>query len=338
VRWLVCQPGPAFSVHDVHVGWCEALRELGQDVHEFNLDERLAFFGSALKETREPGMFARSITPAQAYEMAADTLYSALYQTWPDVLLVISGFFIPTAILDRARRTRTRVVIVHTESPYEDERQLTLAQFADLNLINDPTNIERFPPGTRYVPHAYRPSLHHPGPGLPEMICDFAFVGTGYQSRIDFFGQMDFDGLDAVLGGNWTLLPDDHPLRKCVAHDIEHCLDNEKTAALYRSARVGMNLYRREAQQPELSTGWAMGPREVEMAACGLFFLRDSRPEGDEVLSMLPTFTSPDEASELLRWWLDHPDERGRLTRQARAAVADRTFITHAKSLLRLLG
>lgn len=322
---------------DLYTGWCEALRELGQDVHTFNLDDRLSFFGSVLKETSQEGMFERALEPDQAYELAADSLYSALYQTWPDVLLVISGFFIPTRVLDRARRTRTRVVIVHTEGPYEQQRQLGIAPYADLNLLNDPVGIEEYPKGTRYVPHAYRPSLHSPGPTVADLAADFAFVGTGYPSRIGFLERMDLDGLDVLLAGNWQLLDDDHPLQKFVAHEPEDCLENDRTVDVYRSTKVGMNLYRREAEKPELVAGWAMGPREVEMAACGLFFLRDPRPEGDEVFPMLPTFSSPEEASDLLRFWLAHDSERERLASRARQAVEDRTFVNNARSLLRLL-
>lgn len=337
MRWLVCHPGPSFSVQDIFTGWVEALRALGQDVKTFNLDDRLTFFGATLMETAEPGKFRRALTPAQSYDLAIDGLYSTLYQTWPDVLLVISGFFVPPKLLDRARRTRTRVVVIHTETPYETNRELSLAPYADVNLVTDPTTIDRFPKGTRYLPHAYRPTIHHPGPAVPELQSDFAFVGTGYPSRVQFLERMDLNGLDVLLAGNWQLLDDDHPLRKHVSHDLEDCLDNDKTADVYRSAAVGMNLYRRESEQPGLAAGYAIGPREVELAACGAFFLRDPRQESDEVFPMLPSFTSPDEASDLLRYWLNHPTERECLAGLAREAVADRTFLNNAKSLLRLL-
>jgi hypothetical protein len=339
MRWVVAHPGPSFSVQDVHTGWCEALRELGQDVHEYNLGDRLTFFSAMLREAEQEGTFRRALTAEQAYELAADGLHGTLYKTWPDVLLVVSGFFIPTGLLERARRTRTRIVIVHTESPYEDDRQLKLAPFADVNLINDPINLEKFAAVgmTRYVPHAYRPSVHHPGPSTPDLECDLAFVGTGYPSRIDFFERMDLSGIDVALGGNWQLLTEESPLYPFVGHDLDECVDNAEAADLYRSAKVGINLYRREAERPELSAGWAAGPREIEMAACGLPFLRDPRGEGDEVLDMLPTFTSPEEASDLLRWWLAHEDEREVVARKAREAVADRTFTNNAAGLLRLL-
>jgi glycosyltransferase involved in cell wall biosynthesis len=326
-------------VQDIHTGWCEALRELGQHVIEYNLDDRLTFFSAMLRESDREGVFRRALTAEQAYELAADGLHSTLYKAWPDVLLVISGFFIPADLLVRARRTRTRVVIVHTESPYEDDRQLKLAPFADVNLINDPINLERFAAlaTTRYVPHAYRPSVHHPGPGKPELATDLAFVGTGFPSRIDFFERMDLSDVDVTLGGNWNLLSEESPLYPFIGHDLDECVDNADAADVYRSAKLGINLYRREAERPELSAGWSMGPREVEMAACGLPFLRDPRGEGDEILDMLPTFDSPEAATDVLRWLLSHEDERARIAAKARAAVADRTFRNNAAGLLRLL-
>jgi hypothetical protein len=140
-----------------------------------------------------------------------------------------------------------------------------------------------------------------------------------------------------LLAGNWQLLDDDHPLRKYVAHDLDACLDNVKTVDVYRSTSVAMNLYRREAEKPELAAGYAVGPREVELAATGTFFLRDPRQESDEVFSMLPAFVSPEDASDQLRYWLACPAERDRLAGLAREAIAERTFVHHASSLLRLL-
>lgn len=336
MKWLVVHPGPNFSVADVFTGWCEALVEHGQQVSRFALDDRLTFYGRVLMETEEPGKFRRALTDGQAVERSIDGIYSHLYRWRPDVLLWVSGFFCPPDLLDLARRSGTRVVVLHTESPYEDDRQIALAAHADLNLVNDPTNVERFRTvaPAHYMPHAYRPSLHHPGAPPAECVCDFAFVGTGYPSRVEFFEALDLDGLDVVLAGNWQMLGEGSRLRKLVGHDIDVCFDNADAVDLYRGARVGINLYRRESQRPELAAGWSMGPREVEMAACGAFFLREPRGEGDELLPMLPRFGSPEEASELLRWWLAHEDARAESARNARAAVADRTFRNHAARLL----
>lgn len=337
MRFVVAQPGPSFSVQDVFAGWCEALRELGVDVVEYNLDSRLTFYSAALLPTDEDGKFRQALSPEAAKHLAVNGLFSTLYQTRPDVLLVVSGFYLPAEVYTLARAYGTRVVLLHTESPYEDQRQAELAELADINLINDPQNLDRFPNRTVYMPHAYRPTVHCPGPVVPELVCDLAFVGTGYPSRVAFFEAMDLSGRDVLLAGPWLTTTEDSLLRRFLGHELDQCLDNADAVPIYRSAKAGINLYRREAQRPELSQGWAMGPREVEMAASGLFFLRDPRGEGDEVLDMLPTFVSPEDASAQLHWWLDHEDERAAVARKAREAIADRTFANHAAQLLRLL-
>lgn len=336
MRFLVGEPGPHFSVADVCEGWSEALRAAGQDVFRFNLGDRLTFYNSVLLDAGN-GLFKHALDAEQATDLAINGLYAAVLKTRPHVLLLVSGFFIPPQLLDIVRAAGVRVVLLCTESPYEDGRQAALAEHADLTLVNDPTNLDRFPAGTVYVPHAYRPALHCPGPAVPDLVCDLGFVGTGYPSRIGFLEAMDLDGLDVLLAGNWTRLAEDSPLRKYLAHAESECLDNTATVDVYRSARVGLNLYRREAENDAQTAGWAVGPREIEMAAAGLFFLRDPRPEGDELLPMLPTFTGPAEASEQLRWWLAHPEQRAAAAEKARAAVADRTFDTNVRRLLRLL-
>jgi hypothetical protein len=248
--------------------------------------------------------------------------------------------FLTPDLLRILRSRRHKVVVLHTESPYEDDRQLALAEHADLNLLNDPTNIDRFRAvaPTEYMPHAYRPHIHHPQP-VPSAAyrSDFCFVGTGYASRVAWLEQVDWSGLDVAFGGNWQQTSEDSPLRKFLVHDLDECLDNTDTALYYAGTKVSLNLYRREANHPELSQGWAMGPREVELAACGTFYLRDPRPESDELLPMLPAITTPGEFGEQVRWWAAHDTVRETAAAGARAAVADRTFTNHAARLLRLL-
>lgn len=339
MRIVVAQPGPEWSVQDVYSGWVEGLRNAGQQVFEFNLNDRLVFYERAFMQIGEHEYRKAVEDPDAVAGLALNGLAAMLYKIRPHVLLVVTGFFAPPELLDQARRYGTKVVVLHTESPYEDERQLKLAEHADLNLINDPTNIDAFQrlAPTAYMPHAYRPTIHKPGPAQPDLLSEFVFVGTGFPSRIHFLEAMNLDGIDVALAGNWQALTEDSPLRKYVAHDIEQCLDNTDAVGLYQSSKVGINLYRREAERPDLISGWAMGPREVELAACGLFFLRDSRPEGDEVLRMLPTFASAEDAGERLRWWLSHEDERLEAAAQAREAIADRTFQNHAARMLRLI-
>jgi spore maturation protein CgeB len=329
MRILAVRPGPQFSVQDVHDGWVWGLRQAGAQVIDYNHDARMEFYASALGPDR----------PQEVLRMAMNSLHATCYQYGPDVLLVTSGFYMMADALDVIRARGTRVLLLHTESPYEDDLQVQRAAHADLNLINDPTNLGRFEAvaPTRYMPHAWRPDRHFPRTGLAAHVSDVCFVGTGFPSRIEFMEQVDWSGIDVALAGQWQRLTEDSSLRKFLAHDIQDCIDNTETADLYAATKASWNLYRREATRPQLSAGWAVGPREVELAAMGVFFLRDPRGEGDDLLPTLPTYAGPGDFGEQLRWWLAHDDARDDAARAARQAVANRRFDLHAQQLLRLL-
>ncbi|GAC1373711.1 MAG: hypothetical protein NVSMB4_00550 [Acidimicrobiales bacterium] len=335
MRILMIRPGPAFSVADVYRGWHRALVGLGCQVVDFNLDERLNFY--SLAGQIEHGEFKAFLNQQQAVAMASRTILAACYEFQPDIVFAVSGFFTTTHIWDLIRARGTKVVLLHTESPYEDDRQIVRAAHVTLNLVNDPRNIERYRAvaPTEYAPHAYDPTVHFPAPPTsPDSTADFCFVGTGFPSRVTFFEACDFEGIDVAFAGNWMTSAADSPLRKYVSHRLDTCVDNDVAVDLYRGSKASVNLYRREAENPGLSAGWAMGPREVELAATGTFFLRESRGEGDAVLAMLPTFNDPGQFTDLLRWYLAHDDYRIDLARQARAAVADRTFTANAVAML----
>jgi spore maturation protein CgeB len=149
---------------------------------------------------------------------------------------------------------------------------------------------------------------------------------------------VDWSGLDVALAGNWCDLRDGSPLVPYLTHDIGVCCPNDEAVRLYRATKVAANIYRTEAQHDALLDGWAMGPREVELAATGTFFLTQQRGENAEVLPMVPTFDGPDDLGDKVRWWLAHPDQRADVAAKAREAVADRTFVANAGRLLQLAG
>lgn len=318
-------------------GWIKGLTQLGVDVREYNLHDRLNYFASNYHKHVATGEFHKVHSPDEVVHLAAGGIKQACYDWWPDVVIVISAFFVHQLLVEIMRGRGHKVAVVFTESPYEDDRQLAQAELFDAVVLNDPTNIDKFRDvnrNTLYLPHAYDPDIHHPG--TSSFKADCSFVGTGFPSRVQFLDEVDWDGIDLALAGNWKDVP--YSLAKYVVHDPGDCLPNEQTADVYRGSLTSFNLYRTEAQREELSEGWAMGPREVELAACGTWFARQSRPEGDDLFPMLPLFESPDELGDLIRWALAHEAERQEAARKARAVVADRTFDANAKRLLSTLG
>lgn len=332
---MVVEPGPAYSVQDVYNGWCSGLAQAGVEVVPYNHGAALSMYQRAMFEEPRLGGWFNPWSFDQIVLLASDMLLAHAVKTRPDAVILVFGKFVPHHTIRALQSLGIKVVYHFTESPYEDDMQVNHSVWADLCLINDPQNLERFPAGTLYQPHCFDPAIHHPH-GRAEK-WDFTFTGTGYDSRVEFLEAVDFGDLTVRLEGNWPTVTDDSPIRKFLGVNPEECIDNADAADLYRASAMSANIYRKESNRPDLSDGVAVGPREVELAACGTFFLREPRPEGDELFPMLPTFTTPDEFSELLQWWHAHPGAREEAAQQALSVIADRTFEQAARRLIRTL-
>jgi hypothetical protein len=343
----------------VFSGWEKSLKKLGHQVMVYNTNERLTFYGRSYLEdvsnykgqsNTQPGCitcgqppYKKAMDDEQVKQMALKGILETSMVFWPEVVFFVSAFFFTAPLFQVLKARNMKLVMLHTESPYEDEKQMARGEFADLNLLNDPVNLQAWKdlgPAAAYMPHSYDPDIHYP-PNPRNYEADFSFVGTGFKSRRDFFGKLNLEGIDtAIGGGGWGDAlnePENAHVLKYLGHHPEQCVDNEETARIYRLTKVGINKYREESEDEHAGEGWAMGPREVEMAASELFFLRDSRPEGDEIFEgILPVYRSADEASDLLRYWVRHDTKREDRARRARAAIADRTFDNHAAYFMRL--
>jgi len=350
MRILMVHPGPEFSVADVFNGWLKAFQKQGHEVKVFNTNDRLSFYsqvsipdytkGAIDPRTGEPP-WRKAMTKEDAVVAAMQGLTHDLYEVWPHMVFFVSAFFTPAWVMDLIRQRRHKLVILHTESPYQDDEQLMRAQYATLNLLNDPANIEEYASlaPAMYMPHSYDPEIHYPS-RVKDI--DFSFIGTMFASRKEFFEKLlSQPGMQAyqniALGGAGWDGPhlDGSPLLKYLGHPRDEAVGNEETAEIYRRSRVGVNFYRRESEKAHAGEGWAIGPREVEMAACHLSWLRDARGESDELFPFMPTFSSVEEAADLLKWHLEHPDQSWTLGDKAYRAIEDRTFDNHAAMLMK---
>lgn len=343
MRIMVVRPGPNFSVEDVARGWAQAFADQGHDVYEFAMGEFLDLYSNAKIWHEGNEEWVHICSEELAGDFTLTHLMAACYRYWPDLVFIVSGFYMPNRIVEVIRKRNMKTVLLCTESPYEEDRQLALAQsgYLDAVLLNDPQNIELYAgaaPIVEYQPHCYDPDKHCPGPGRDDWRGDVCWVGTPYPSRMQFMERVDWSGLHLRLAGNWTEFENsDHPFAQHVVHDLQDCFPNEETVDLYRSCKATFNNYRKEAHHPDLVEGWALGPREVEATATGILCAREPRGEGDELLPMLPTFTSPEELGEVLRWYCNNTAAREAAVSGAYEAIADRTFENSAARLLTAL-
>jgi hypothetical protein len=242
------------------------------------------------------------------------------------------------------RRAGLLVTVLFTESPYDMEAELKVAQLVHGVWTNERTAVERFRsvcPNASYLPHAWHPLKHTPGlrDGDEELPShDVVFVGTAFRERVEWFRSIDWTGIDLGLYGQWDVLGSRDRLRQYVRGG---CQDNRQAAGLYRRAKVGLNLYRSSKgwgrHAPRLAVGAAesLSPRAYELAACGVFHLSESRAEvGDVFGDLVPTFRSSTEAAALIRSWLVDESGRARVSAHLPATVAASSWVARAAQVI----
>jgi spore maturation protein CgeB len=338
MRILLVGAGAAISTKDVENGYLDALRaDSSVEVFHYALDARLSLARDWLfKLWRARGRKPeeRPSWPDTIYRGSIEALEMAL-RFDVDWVIVISAMYFHPDVLEMMHRARLRTAVLFTESPYEDEAQARVAALTDVVWTTERTSVQRL--GARYLRHAYDPARHQPSEPEQDIPAhDVVFVGTGFAERIELLEQVSWDGIDLGLYGEWSLLGSRHRLRKYVRG---HFVDNTSTAALYRRAKIGLNLHRLSAtfgrDIPRIIGAESMNPRAYELAACEVFQLSDYRAEVAETFDhAVPTFASAAELEDLVRHYLNHSPERRRLARLARQRIMPHTFAARAAQVL----
>jgi spore maturation protein CgeB len=312
MKLLVVHPGASFSTHDVFQGFTEALKDRGHQVFDYALDGRIETSGRWLTYCwKRGGKTVDRPGPPDILYHAGEQLVARALRVMPDWVVIVSGMFVHPDVLVLMQRARIKVAMLFTESPYDDEKQERLLPWVQLAWTNERISAKRW--GIGYARHGFRTSVHAPTePDLSVPQHDVVFVGTGFQERIDLLTEVDWTGIDFALYGGWDMLGSRNGLRKYLRGSYQN---NEQTAALYRRAKIGLNLYR-------TSIGWgrttdkievaeSLNPRAYELAATGCFTVSEYRDEVREVFGdAMPTFKGAAELGETVRYWLEHETDR----------------------------
>lgn len=366
MKILLVGAGAGYSTKDLEMGYYEAFQDLGVELSYYMLDRRLFVAKEWLIHNwkhllgedplRKPGW------PDVIYRGSVEALEMALrYDV--DMVFAISAMYLHADVIIMMRRAGLKVGILFTESPYLDELQSAIAGLANICFTNERTSVpvlRKVNPNSHYLRHAYSTYRHHPEAKVDEQITflqewqqntkerksklkvvqapshDVVFVGTGFQERIDLLAGVDWSGIDLGLYGNWALLPSRHKLRKFVKGGI---MTNMNAHALYRRAKIGLNLYRTSKdydRKPEhILTAESMNPRAYELAASGAFSLTQYRLEADEILhESQPFFRTSGELEQSVRHFLADEDDRKQLACAASYMIHGNTFHERAKEVL----
>jgi spore maturation protein CgeB len=345
MKMLVVHPGASWSTADVWRGYDKYLRRAGVQVIPYALDARIEAAGSWLQHCWQLAGSNENDKPSYAdgfYLAGAQAIERAL-RFDVDWVLVISAMYIHPDVLVMLRRAGKRVAVLFTESPYDDEQQLHLAQYVEASFMNERSSLEKFRAvckHSHYLAHAYDPDLHKPTPDDTVPAHDVVFVGTGFQERIDALSAVDWSGIDFGLYGAWGMLEDDHPLTVYKRNDVTL---NEYAIKLYCNAKINLNMHRCSMgfgpDAPRITHAESCNPRVFELAACGAFQLTDWRAEMTDVFGVgsVPMYANGD-MGDKIGYWLEEPAHlRQNIADAMRECVQGQTFEARVKTLLECL-
>jgi len=344
MKLLLLHPGATWAIADVEAGLRHGLTVHGVDIVRYRLDTRLM---RSRKWLHANWRLARKTNPTIQKPTDADMVYHAgegalamALRHQVDAVLVVSSMLLHPDVIILMKRAGLRVFVLFTESPYDMEQEAKIAPLVDGCWTNERTVLEDFRKlnhNTWYLPHAWHPDRHHPHVDASHVAAhDVVFVGTGFHERAKWFNAVDWTGIDLGLYGSWDDVGLSPALEDRVMADA---VDNPATAGLYRRAKIGLNLYRTSKGwgklAPQIHTAESLNPRAYELAACGVFHLSDARAEVAEVFGdLVPIFTSPEDASRLIRQWLSDDVGRARIAAQLPACVAESSWVQRAACVI----
>lgn len=345
MKLLAIHPGASSSTSDVADGLTYGLEHHGVEIVRYRLDQRIdrshRWLMSNWRRTKKKRPDIDKPTTADIfYQAGTDALAMALRHQ-VDCVLVVSAMFLHPDVIILMRRAGLRVVVLFTESPYDLEKELAIAKLVDGCWTCERTSVDDFAainPCVGYLPHGWHPERHFPGdPDKYDVPAhDVVFVGTGFHERIAWLNAIDWTGIDLGLYGNWQQMGSRHPLRRFVREGV---VDNVRAAALYRRAKIGLNLYRTSMgwsrHAPAIARAESLNPRAYELAQCGAFTISTYRAEVPEMFGdLVPTFTDAGEASVLIRRWLADPIGRAEIQAQLPWRVTDASWIQRSERVM----
>lgn len=345
MRLLLISPGASYSTADVEAGLRYGLEQHGVQVVRYRLDGRIDRSARWLHYNWRK---AKKANPAIEKPNTADVFYTAgigalemALRHQVDGVIAVSAMYLHPDVLILMRRAGLRVFVLFTESPYDLAQELEVAKLVTGCWTNERSSVDAFRGVNRhagYVPHAWHPERHHAGaqPGDEDVPAhDVVFVGSAFPERVDWLSRIDWTGIDLGLYGMWQALRKNDPLRAFVRQGT---VDNAVTSALYRRAKIGLNLYRTSVgygHGEHIAHAESMNPRAYELAACGAFHISTYRDEVREMFGdLVPTVTTPYEASAVIRAWLADEAGRAQVQSELPARVAESSWVQRSTQVI----
>jgi len=360
-RILLVSPGHGISTIDVFLGAGDALKLLGQDVYSFKLRNRIKFYQDAM------GHFVKGtnqrVSISEVYNIACQGLFTSVFQTWPDLILFITGQYIPPWVpsLIRERAPHIKQAVWYTESPYMLAYEVQRAPVFDYVFTCDKLCAEvykKFCPESHYLPTAYNSNYEWETEMRRwESIIyapDLFFVGSEVPGRLDFLkelaqhikGKVQFKLFGVFPSIEKGLCPELEPFyipMTLTKFEVIKYYNNAKIilnhSRISESKRMLRNLKTGEMVEKKLEP-YSLGPRVYEIMAAGGFLLTDYRPELDDLFEVgkdLVVYKNAKDCADKVLEYLDKEKERKAIAQRGKSKVKEHTYINRMQKMLSIV-
>lgn len=300
--------------------WIKALREIGHQVDTVVLDHRFTTLDHSSLSPWFGVLERRSGLRDLQARRSGKRLIAAARRTKPDFILIDSGYMLRAGEMATLRTLGIPVVTWLLDDPLRQGWKAftqTLPLY-DCIFTFDPAYVQPYrAAGARrvaYLPCACDADIYHPIEPAVAQRYELSFVGTLTRQRALMLTRLADHNLNV-----WTWKPRNSLPPTLRGPSIFHGKAfGENINRIFNESRIVLNFHHEQSIE-------GTNMRTFEAAAAGAFQLVDYR---SQIGSLFPngeivTFRSFDELYGLIRYYLDHPDER-----RERAATA----AAHARS------
>ena len=260
-------------------------------------------------------------------------------QLKPDVLLILKGETIyPETLLNIRKKTDTLIVTVFPDNPLYMGKFESIEPchyfFVKDSYVHDALHKVGLK-NVMYLPQCTDPDVHRPME-LPEEdragnSCDLSLIGSMYPYRLKFIEQL-VDFQPVIWGRGWS---------KSMNKDIEKLYRKKDIRGTSKAKAISGSAVSLNPHHP-LNDINGVNRRTFDIAACKGFQLADLKQDMHKILKVeeeIICFESMDQLKKLIRYYLNHPDERIQIAEAAyQKVIKEHTYDVRAKQILEIVS
>jgi spore maturation protein CgeB len=282
-------------------------------------------------------------------------LLETVHESMPDLLFVTGGHRVLPDTVKECKKQGIKTALWTIDAPGDFSPIIKASPYYDyvfcggteaITLL-EKANIKN----ARWLPFACDSQIHRTVEITPEEKnkygADIAFVGSFYPNREKVLEQLvetkpksrsggiDFDL--GIWGPGWEKLPKKSPLKNCIRGNQ---LKPDEWIKIFCSAKIVIVIHYKDLEGKILC--YQASPKVYEALACKTFVITDAQKD---VLSIfkpgkhLVSFKTIKELKELIKYYLQAPEEREKIARQGyEEVITKHTYAHRINEMLKIIG